>query len=76
VFTNGGAVVSASIKDETWLNQLHGRKNALHSGDALQCKVQFTYVFDQKATMIEQRTDILKVLGVIKGDGTQPSLFD
>jgi hypothetical protein len=74
-FTHGGAVVSASIKDENWLNDLHGRKIALHSGDALQCKVQFTYVFNENGTMIEQKTDILNVLSVIKGDGGQIPLF-
>jgi hypothetical protein len=74
-FTHGGAVVSASIKDELWLKKLHDRKIALHSGDALQCRVLFTYIFDSKALMIEQKTDILEVIDVLKGDGAQLSFL-
>jgi hypothetical protein len=40
-----------------------------HSGDALRCKVQFTFVYDDKGVLIEQKIEIIKVLDVIKGSG-------
>jgi hypothetical protein len=75
-FTHGTAVLYASIKDENWLAKLHAGRIALHSGDALRCKVKFIYVFDDKGTIIEQRTEILRVLKLLKGPGHQTSLFD
>jgi hypothetical protein len=75
-FAHGNAVVYASIKDEKWLRRLHDGKIALHSGDALRSKVRFTYVFDDKGKIIEQKTEILKVTRVIRGPGHQTSLFD
>lgn len=74
-FAHGTAIVYALIEDEKWLKRFHDGKIALHSGDALRCKVRFTYVFDGKGTLIEQRTDILKVLSVIRGPGHQTSMF-
>jgi hypothetical protein len=75
-FAHGTATVYASIKDERWLDRFHGRKIALHSGDALRCKVLFTYVFDSSGKMIEQKTDVIKVQRVIRGPGPQDDLFD
>jgi hypothetical protein len=75
-FAHGTAVLYASIKDDKWLERLHDGKIALHSGDALRCKVKFTYGFDEKGTIIEQKTDIIKVLKLLKGPGHQTSLFD
>jgi hypothetical protein len=37
-----------------------------HSGDALRCKVKFIYIFDDKGTIIEQRTEIFKVLKFLR----------
>jgi hypothetical protein len=75
-FAHGTSVFYAAIKDETWLARLHDGRIALHSGDALRCKVKFTYVFDEKGSIIEQRTEIIKVLKLLKGPGHQTSLFD
>ena len=43
-FSHGTATVYAAIKDEKWLKRFHAGKIALHSGDALHCKVKFIYV--------------------------------
>jgi hypothetical protein len=75
-FAHGTSVVYAAIKDENWVARLHAGKVALHSGDALRCKVKFTYVFDDKGRMIEQKTEIVKVLKLLMGPGHQTSLFD
>jgi hypothetical protein len=75
-FTHGTSIVYASIQDERWVGRLRAGKIALHSGDALRCKVRFTYVFDDKGTIIEQKTDILKVTRLIRGPGHQTSMFD
>jgi hypothetical protein len=75
-FAHGTAVMYASIKDEKWRDRFRGGKIALHSGDALRCKVRFTYVFDDKGTIIEQKTDVIKVLQLIRGPGHQTSMFD
>jgi hypothetical protein len=74
-FVHGSAVVNASIKDEQWLARFHGGKFGLHSGDAMRCKVRFTYVFDAKGKIIEQKTEILKVLKIIRGPGSQTDMF-
>ena len=75
-FAHGTAAVNASIKDDRWLNRFHTGKIALHSGDALKCKVRFTYVFDTTGKMIEQKTDVLKVLRILRGPGSQDDLFE
>lgn len=68
-FSHGKTNVYAPIKDEGWLKDFHERRIALYSGDALRCKVQFTFVYDDKGGLIEQRIEIIKVLDVIKGSG-------
>jgi hypothetical protein len=35
----------------------------------MRCKVKFTYVFDDKGTMVEERIEITKVIEIIKGPG-------
>jgi hypothetical protein len=57
------------------LDRFHSGRVALRSGDALKCKVRFTYVFDQSGAIIEQRTEILKIIRIIKGASPQTSLF-
>jgi hypothetical protein len=69
-FTRGKYPVSAHIADEDWLDQFHNRKvPGLQSGDAMRCQVKFTYIFDDKGTMIEERVEIIKVIEIIKGPG-------
>jgi hypothetical protein len=75
-FAHGTSVLYAPIKDEKWLARLHEGKIALHSGDALRCKVKFIYIFDDRGRLIEQRTEIITVLKLLKGPGHQTSLFD
>lgn len=71
-FKHGKYTVTASITDEMWLADLHDQKIALHSGDALKCQVQFTYLYDEAGDLIEQKTVITKVLGkVSSGKGEQ-----
>jgi hypothetical protein len=58
-FTRGKYPVFAKIVDEEWLGRFHDRKvKGFHSGDAMRCKVKFTYVFDDKGTMIEEQIEI------------------
>jgi hypothetical protein len=76
LFSHGKQPLWASVEDEKWLKKLHERRVPLHSGDALQCKVRFTYIFDDKGQVTEQRSEILKVLRVIKGAGAQIPLFE
>lgn len=69
-FTRGKFPVFAKITDEDWLGQFHARKvTGLHSGDAMRCKVKFTYIFDAKGTMIEEEIEITKVLEITDGGG-------
>jgi hypothetical protein len=75
-FTHGAALVAAAVKDEKWLARFHAGKIPIHSGDALRCKVQWTYVFDKEGSIIETRTDIIKVLKVLRGPGHQTSFLD
>ena len=75
-FAHGTATVYASIEDGKWLDRFHSGKIALHSGDALRCKVRFTYIFDDTGKMIEQKTDIVKVMSLIRGPGHQGSMFE
>ena len=42
---------------------------SLHSGDAMRCKVRFTYIFDDKGTMVEEQIEITKVIEIIEGSG-------
>ena len=74
-FSHGTANVYATIEDKRWLTRFHDGRIALHSGDALRCRVRFTYIFDEAGKMIEQRTDIIKVLGVLRGPGHQATMF-
>ncbi|MBN9601916.1 MAG: hypothetical protein J0G33_03185 [Afipia felis] len=70
-FSHGRNSISAPIRDDEWLNQFHNREIALYSGDSLRCDVRFTYVYDQDGVLIEQRTEIIKVLDVINGSDRQ-----
>jgi hypothetical protein len=54
-FAHGTATINASVQDQRWIARLRAGKIALHSSDALRCKVRFTYVFDDKGVIIEQK---------------------
>jgi hypothetical protein len=75
-FSHGNTNVSASIEDDRWLERFHEGRIPLRSGDALRCRVRFTYIFDEKGKMTEQRNTILKVMKVIRGPGHQTSFLD
>jgi hypothetical protein len=69
-FMRGKFTVFAKITDEKWLRKFHSRKvKGLHSGDAMRCKVRFTYIFDDKGTMIEEQIEVTRVLEIIAGSG-------
>ena len=70
-FSHGKTTLSAPVKDEEWLQQLHARKIALYSGDALRCRVRFTYIYDEQGALIDQKTEIMKVIEVLPGPGSQ-----
>jgi hypothetical protein len=68
-FTRGKFPVSARIAHQEWLDQFHAGKIPLYSGDAMRGQVEFTYIFDDKGTMIEEKIEIIKVLEIIHGAG-------
>jgi hypothetical protein len=68
-FARGKFPVFARVSDEEWLLRFHARKMSLHSGDAMRCKVKFTYIFDDRGTMIEEQIEVVKVLEIISGAG-------
>jgi len=74
-FGHGKSTVSAKISDDGWLVDFHNRKIPLYSGDALRCKAKFTFVYDEAGNLIEQKTEITKVVEVIKGPGPQATMF-
>jgi hypothetical protein len=53
-FSHGKNSIYAKISDERWLRDFHERKIALHSGDALKCKVKFTYIYDENGVLIDE----------------------
>lgn len=70
LFSRGKFPVFAKITDEEWLARFHDRKvKGLHSGDAMRCKVRFTYVFDEKGNLIDEQIEITKVLEIIEASG-------
>jgi hypothetical protein len=70
LFSRGKFPVFAKITDEEWLARFHDRKvKGLHSGDAMRCKVKFTYVFDDKENLIDEQIEITKVLEIIEASG-------
>ncbi|MGX1354846.1 hypothetical protein AB7M49_008471 [Bradyrhizobium elkanii] len=69
-FTQGKFPVFAKIVDEDWLDRFHSRKvKGFHSGDAMRCKVKFTYIFDDKGTMIDEHIEVTHVIEIIAGSG-------
>ncbi len=70
LFSRGKFPVFAKITDEEWLARFHDRKvKGLHSGDAMRCKVKFTYIFDDKGNLIDEQIEITKVLEIIEASG-------
>ena len=70
LFSRGKFPVFAKITDEDWLLKFHDRKvKGLHSGDAMRCKVRFTYVFDDKGNLIDEQIEITHVLEIIEASG-------
>ena len=74
-FTFGKMPIFARVSDSVWLNDFHDRKIPLYSGDALKCRVKFTYIYAEDGTMIEQKIEILEVLGSMGGGGGQQLTF-
>jgi hypothetical protein len=74
-FSHGKNTISAPIHDADWLSKFHARQIPLWPGDALRCAVIFTYTYDEKGALIDQRVDIERVLEVIKGAGSQASFI-
>jgi hypothetical protein len=68
-FMRGKFPVSAKILHQDWLDRFHNRKVPLFSGDAMRCKVQFTYIFDDQGTMIEEKIEIVEVMEITRGPG-------
>jgi hypothetical protein len=63
--------ISASISDEEWLRKFHDGRIALYSGDSMRCRVAFTYIYDEGGGLLEQKTEVLKVLEIIRAHGPQ-----
>jgi hypothetical protein len=70
-FSHGKVNISASISDEEWLRKFHEQEIALYSGDSMRCRVLFTYVYDEDGGLLEQKTEVIKVLEIIRSGGSQ-----
>jgi hypothetical protein len=70
-FSHGKVNISASISDEEWLRKFHEREIALYSGDSMRCRVLFTYVYDEDGGLLEQKTEVIEVLEIIRSGGSQ-----
>jgi hypothetical protein len=70
-FSHGKVNISASISDEKWLRKFHDRQIALYSGDSMRCRVGFTYVYDEDGGLLEQKTEVIEVLEIIRSGGSQ-----
>jgi hypothetical protein len=70
-FSHGKLSVAARISDQEWLERFHRREIPLHSGDAVKCRVMFTFVYDEGGVLIEQKIEVIKVLDIIGGGGPQ-----
>jgi hypothetical protein len=73
-FSHGRNTISAPILDEDWLAKFHNRLIPLSPGDALRCAAVFTYYYDEKGTLLEQKIEIERVLEVLRGEPPQESL--
>ena len=74
LFSHGKNTLSAPIHDAEWLARFHRREVLIAPGDALRCRVIFTYIYDDKGALIDQRIDIDRVLEVILGHDSQDRL--
>ena len=74
-FSHGKNTVSAPILDEKWLEQFHNRQIPLAPGDALRCLAVFTYYYDEKGSLLDQKIELERVLEVLRGEPPQPSLI-
>ncbi|MGL5167186.1 MAG: hypothetical protein ACRC9K_14990 [Afipia sp.] len=74
-FMRGKHPVFAKIAHEAWLKKFHGRKISFRSGDAMRCKVQFIYIFDDKGTMLEEQIEIIEILEITDGSGGEQLSF-
>lgn len=74
-FAHGRNTISAPILDQEWLETFRERRVVLLPGDALRCRVRFTYLYDDRGILVGQRIEIEKVLEVIPGPGGQRRLF-
>jgi hypothetical protein len=66
-FLHGKSTISAAMRDEDWLKEYHARRVAILPGDALQCTVRVLFSYDEKGELIDQRSEIVKVHGLIPG---------
>jgi hypothetical protein len=70
-FSHGKAAISAKVTDEAWLKDFHDRKVPLYSGDSMRCRVVFTYIYDERDELLEQKTEVIQVLEVLAAGGAQ-----
>jgi hypothetical protein len=68
-FSHGKVNISASISDEEWLRKFHDRQIPLYSGDSMRCRVRFTYIYGTDGDLLEQKTEIIKVLEILRSGG-------
>ncbi|WP_185982601.1 hypothetical protein [Aureimonas mangrovi] len=69
--------ISASIRDLEWLEKFRKHEVLVLPGDALRVRARYTYRYDQKGEVTEEKVEILKVYGVIRAaEGSAPDMFD
>jgi len=70
-FSHGKTSISAKVTDDEWLIQFHNRQVPLYSGDGMRCRVVFTYVYDDRGVLLEQRTEVIEVLEILPAAPSQ-----
>ena len=75
-FRHGKTRVIASMSDGGWLQRFHNREIPVFPGDALRCDVKFSHQFDKKGNLVDQKTEITKVLGKVEGSDIQGDFFE
>lgn len=75
-FSHGKSTISASMKDYEWLDKFRAREIPIFPGDALLCEVRFVYTYDLRGELKEQKTEIIRVKNVIKGQIQDTLPFD
>jgi hypothetical protein len=74
-FRHGKQSIEAHILDTEWLARFRAGREVILPGSAIVGLVDYEYSYNQNGELIDQKHDIIKVLGVEKGGGIQSTLM-